>query len=638
MSINIKLSMVCLLLVAIPCLAQNKSGAREYNSMAYLLKRANAKEASLETWQQLADVHFVMGSYTEAANWYGKVLETDVADPDPENMFRYALCLKSFKKYDLSDKWMQKFLKQVKGKDGRAEKFAALPDYLYWINAASGQQEVRPFSGNSTFSDMAPTFYKKGLVFSSDRDTGLVGKYVDVDGSAFQKLYKSEFKEEAGAARVQLLSKRLSSKANESTTAFTKNGDTLYFTRNHFGNGRFKRDKTGYSRLKLYRSVLQNGRWQGAEELPFCGDGYSVAHPTLDAKGDWLYFVSDMPGSLGATDIYRVRLFPDGSFGKPQNMGNQVNTEGRETFPYISDANILYFASDGHPGLGGLDLFATRLDEASEDCILNLGSPVNGPLDDFGLIMDEARQMGYFVSNREGGKGSDDIYGFVQNTPIRIICQGTVTGLVKDKLTGAELAGANVKVVTVKEASLTHGQTGLDGVVNLLARYKKGVYQIVVQKEGYEPQRLPFKMERDNGMVNMTIPLEPLEKGAGRGLDLVTHLDLAPIHFGLNKAQLNPEAQKSLVRIAEYLKSFPKINVEVRAHTDALGSSAYNQKLSVKRARRTVEFLIEHGVGASRLMEKGFGETQLLNDCKRWEKCNEKENKKNRRAEIIVNQ
>ncbi|WP_109298757.1 TolB family protein [Aquimarina sp. AU474] len=266
---------------------------------------------------------------------------------------------------------------------------------------------------NSGFSDYAPSFYEKELVFASSRDVNSISKAYDANSNQpFLDLYTTNNKSDKET--IKKLKGGINTKFHESSAAFTKDRKTVYFTRNNYYKRKSKRSEEGAILLKIYRAQYIDGKWDNVEELPFSSDEYSIAHPTLSPDGRLLYFASDMPGTLGKSDLYVVEINRDGSFGKPVNMGDQINTEGRETFPYVSDQGNLFFASDGHLGYGDLDIFMVLPDVDNNVGVYNLGAPINSPKDDFTFIINEENKVGYFASNRRGSVGGDDIYGFEQ--------------------------------------------------------------------------------------------------------------------------------------------------------------------------------------------------------------------------------
>ena len=268
---------------------------------------------------------------------------------------------------------------------------------------------------NSKYSDYAPSFFNKELVFASSRNINHFSTIIDESNNQpFLDLYTTSFIDISNKNNVLKLKGNINTKFHESSATFSKDGKTVYFTRNNYSKKKSKKSSNGVVLLKIYRSNYINGKWEDVEELPFNSDEYSIAHPALSPDGKFLYFASDMPGSIGKSDLYVVEINKDGSFGVPKNLGNQINTSGRETFPYVSDKGNLFFASDGHKGFGGLDIFMAMPNQDGFFGVYNLGKPINSPKDDFTFIINEETKTGYFASNRIGGKGDDDIYGFKQ--------------------------------------------------------------------------------------------------------------------------------------------------------------------------------------------------------------------------------
>ncbi|MDI6051137.1 hypothetical protein QLS31_15015 [Flavobacterium sp. XS2P24] len=243
------------------------------------------------------------------------------------------------------------------------------------------------------------------MVFASARDTGRVAKVkFKWTNRYFTNLYLAELKADGSVGTPERFERKINSKFNESTPVFTKDGETMYFTRNNFLNGIKGKDDKKVNLLKLYKVSYMQGKWTNIVELPFNSDQYSVAHPALSNDEKKLYFASDMPGTLGQSDLFCASINSDGSFGKPENLGASINTEGRKTFPFISGDNEFYFASDGHPGLGGLDVFvSTIINDSTFDEVQNIGAPMKAKQDDFAFILDIKNRTGFFSSNRDGG-------------------------------------------------------------------------------------------------------------------------------------------------------------------------------------------------------------------------------------------
>ncbi|MEW7292748.1 TolB family protein [Aquimarina sp. 2304DJ70-9] len=297
----------------------------------------------------------------------------------------------------------------------REDEYNSLLDTLTITEEKSEKFKINFLNINSEYSDYAPSFYEGELVFASSRNVNSISKSFDeVSNQPFLDLYTTAKKSDK--EKIRKLKGSINTKFHESSATFSKDRKTVYFTRNNYSKRKSKANIEGSVLLKIYRARYVDGKWKDIEELPFSSDEYSIAHPTLSPDGRFLYFASDMPGSFGKSDIYVVKINEDGSFGIPENLGDRINTSGRETFPYISDKGKLFFASDGHKGMGGLDIFMT-IDNYNEDVeVYNLGEPINSPEDDFTFIINEEHKIGFFASNRKGGRGDDDIYGFRQLT------------------------------------------------------------------------------------------------------------------------------------------------------------------------------------------------------------------------------
>jgi len=594
-------------------------------------KLVDKGHSNKETYKKLGDANYYNAKYTEAAEWYGKLVKIDSNDIEPEYYYLYAQALKSQERYKESDKWMQKFMEKSKN-DSRALRFNEVRDYLNRIEKNSDRYIIRNMSINSEESDFAPSFYGENLVFSTARDSGIVTRNIHVwNKQSFLNLYKVE-KEDDEYTNVDRFSKKLNTKAHESSTAFTNDGETLYFTRNNSDNGAFSRDEIGISRLKIYRAKQKNGKWGKIKSLPFNDDNYSVAHPALSPDGKKLYFASDMPGTQGESDIWYVDIHEDGTYGEPQNLGPKINTEARETFPFITASNILYFASDGHPGLGGLDMFATSLDVEGTK-VINLGKPLNSTEDDFSFIIDEDSKEGFFASNRSEGKGQDDIYGFREIEPLNFSCDNPVLIRVLDANTRKPLVEADVDLVNKAQKRLGTGATSGEGYFEFEASCMENNFTLYCSKEGYHDNEMAFTLSDDN-MYELL--LEPIKKEVAEE-ERPELLEIDPIYFDFDQSVIRYDAELSIVKVLAYLNKHPNWQVQVSSHTDSRGSKAYNLKLSKNRAEGTKKYLIAQGISPERIIAEGFGEEQLVNECDDNTPCPESKHRWNRRSEFDLN-
>lgn len=586
-----------------------------------------------EIYKKLGNANYVNARYAEASRWYGKLMALKGDMADSEYIYRYAQTLKSIEDYDNSDKWMRKFEAATSG-DERAQKFSEQMNYLDRIRANSDRYTLETLTINSKVSDFAPSFFGQSLVFSTARDKSIAARNIHKwNNGSFLNLHTAKFTEDGQLGTPEKFVKKLNTKTHESSSAFTKDGSTMYFTRNNSQNGQFSRDKKGISRLKLYKTILKDGTWQKAVELPFNSDDYSVAHPTLSDDEKTLYFSSDMPGTSGASDIFKVSINSDGSYGEPENLGSTINTEGRETFPFVKN-DILYFASDGHPGLGGLDIFAAKL--GSEQGIQNLGSPLNSSADDFSYIIDDTKK-GYFASNRDGSQGDDDIYGFEENEPLPFTCISKVTGVVKDLENGKALA--NAKVIIMAEDSIVL-ETLSDNDGGFKMNYipcSEASYSIIANKDGYLTHSEDIVIQSGKvAEVVLELPKKDYEKVV-EGQDLMKVLNLEPIYFDYNKSYIRKDAAYILNQVVAYMNKYPDAKVSIESHTDSRGKDLYNTLLSERRAKSTRKYLIKKGIASERLTAIGYGESRLTNECGNGVTCSNAKHDKNRRSEFIVN-
>ncbi|NKI30703.1 OmpA family protein [Croceivirga thetidis] len=585
--------------------------------------------------KRLGDANYVTGNYKKAAEWYSNLMSLDSLAIDAGYLYRYAQSMKSLGQYETSDFLMKRFA-EVSTEDQRALEFAKNQEYLNEISEKSGRFELIKVNFNSKLSDFAPSFYQDTLVFTSARDTGLVIKKNHAwTKQPFLNLYKVD-ENESGDGVVMEFSAEVNSFAHESSTVFTKSGNTVYFTRNNAEKNQFKRDKKGVSRLKLMRADYIDGVWQNEFVLPFNEDGFSTANPALSPDEKTLYFVSDMPGTIGQSDIFKVAINSDGSFGDPENLGPKVNTEGRETFPFIDANGLLYFSSDGRPGLGGLDVFVANIKGANAE-VQNLGKPVNSPSDDFSFIINPKTNSGYFASNRSGGKGDDDIYAFVATVPITFGCTATASGFVINEVDGSLVAKANIEVINRQGQVVGSTITNNTGEFSIsLDCAETQDFLIIGKKEGFGEGNVEISFIGSFDVNEIEIGLKPDEKPAEVGTDLAEVLELQPIYFDKNKSDIRPEAEIELDKVIEYMSKFPEVKVSIRAHTDSQGRDSYNLSLSDRRAKSSMDYLVANGIAEERLTAEGFGETQLVNECANGVECSKEKHEENRRSEFII--
>ena len=383
---------------------------------------------SVEMFQKLGNAYYFNADLEKAAKWYEELFAM-TQDLDPEYYYRYAQALKSIGKYEKADAMLTKF-NEKSGNDSRGKLFNKKRDYLAEIRANSGRYNIEDAGINSKYSDYGSSYSGNKLIFTSARDTGNFSQKKDKwTNQYFTNMYSSEIGSDMVLAAPQKFASKVNTRYHEASPVFTKDGSTMYFTRNNYNNGKKGKNADKTTLLKIYKATLINNEWQNAVELPFDSNNYSVAHPSLSTDEKTLYFASDMPGTLGQSDIFMVKIIDDGTFGIPQNLGPNVNTEGKETFPFVTNENELYFASDGRPGLGGLDIYMSKITkDGSYNEAQNIGEPANSQKDDFAYLIDTKTRNGFLTSNRDGGKGFDDIYKFLETR--KLLCEQALSGII----------------------------------------------------------------------------------------------------------------------------------------------------------------------------------------------------------------
>lgn len=620
-----------------------KEGNKEFENLAFIearqsyLKAANNGYKSDQLLKNLADSYYFNADYKNAAKWYGQLFYS-TENMDPEYMYRYALSLKSDKRYLASDEVMEMFY-ATKGEDYRANLYINERNYLEEIEMQSGRFEIINVDFNSELSDFAPSYYQGSLIYSSNRNERHATKRVhDWNEQPFLDLYKLNSIEVLETSSSKF-NKQINSIYHESTAVFTKDGLTMYFTRNNYTNKDYKQDDNGTNRLKLYRATRVDGEssdWN-VKELPFNSDQYSVAHPALSPDEKTLYFASDMPGTNGLSDLYKVAI-NDSVFGEIKNLGNTINTEGRETFPFVSKDNKLYFSSDGHPGLGGLDVFVSEFnDDSTLGEAFNLGRPINGTEDDFTFIMDSDTSLGYFASNREGGVGDDDIYSFKMYRPLISKCQQSINGVVLNKENDQPIANATVFLLDENNKVINEKTSRADGSFDFALDCGQ-IYSIRSTKETYSPAEKVFNTPNITGSVERTLFMKQQDDlPAPLGTDIAPLLGINIIYFDLDKSFIRKDAEVELRKVIDFMNVYSKVNIDVRSHTDSRNTNQYNIDLSDRRAKSTIEYLVNvGGISRSRLTGQGYGETQLRNKCSDGVPCSESEHQLNRRSEFII--
>jgi len=613
---------------------------KKYDNYAYIdaiktyEKVAEKGYKSASMFQKIGNAYYFNGELDKAVKWYAELFAMPETTIEPTYYYRYAQSLRAIGENKKADEVLKEFDK-ISANDSRAKLFKQNTNYLDEIKANSGRFKIENAGINSKYSDYGSSLYNNKVVFTSARDTGSLGqrKHTWTD-QHFTNLYSADLDENMSPNNPVKAFRKLNSKFNEATPVFTKDGKTVYFTRNNYMDGKKGKNDNGITLIKIYKATLDGENWTNIQELPFDSNNYSTAHPTLSPDEKTLYFASDMPGTLGMSDIFKVQINEDGSFGTPVNLGPSINTEGRETFPFVSEENELYFSSDGHPGVGGLDIFVSKInDDGTLNRVQNIGMEANSSKDDFAYLIDSKTRKGFLSSNRDGGLGYDDIYKFLETR--KLTCEQELYGEVTDLDSKLPLANAKVTLFDKKMNLIKTFNTDDKGNYSFTVECGK-MYTVRAEKEDYGTNEKQITIPYENGRTYLPIPLEKDQCKVTIGDDLGKCFGIKNIYFDLDKSNIRTEAALDLEKILDVLNQYPTMKLDIRSHTDSRASHKYNEALSDRRAKSTISWLIKNGVSADRLTGKGYGENQLVNQCADGVKCSEEEHQMNRRSEFII--
>src|SRR5690554_624549 len=609
---------------------------KEFDKFAYIdareiyLKVVADGYESAQIFENLGDTYYFNSDYTNASIWYQKLVNQFPDETKPEYYYRAAQSLKSVGKYKESDQLLKDYI--AKGGTGLViQQYKDDPDYLKSTVFKSREFYLEKVVINTASSDFGAAFYMDNkLVYASATNTQGT-ETSNWTNQPYLDLFMADRDTLGGLSNPVALGGDINTPYHEASATFTKDGNTVYFTRNNFLDGKKGKDKSKTIRLKLYKATKTGeNTWTNVVELPFNSNNYSVAHPALSPDGKKLYFSSDMPGTMGMSDLWYVDVLGNDSYGEPVNLGPEINTSARESFPFISDKNNLYFSSDGRSGLGGYDIFVTPLDkEGKPGSITNLGSPSNSAQDDIGFIIDEASRIGYLTSNRGGDRGSldDDIYLVIET------CTINIKGRVFDKETNNPLPGADVSLLDKNNQLVSSTIAKADGTYSLMADCDTQ-YTVRGAKEGYNPYETMIMTAALSGTIDVPLPL--VRCGPCAPDDLGCILNLQPIYFDFDKWNIRPDAEIELAKILAAMREYPELIIHIESHTDSRGSHSYNERLSENRAQSTLKWLVGKGIDAKRLTAKGYGETRLVNKCSDGVPCSAEEHQLNRRSMFII--
>lgn len=613
----------CILILLSACSPGKRALVKGYNSYVngeydvaidhYKVAIDNSVEVA-ESNYRIAEAYRLSNRLQEALPYYETAI--DMGIPDTSAVFHYALSLKQNGKYDEAKKELQEYLKMSADTTleytERAQQEIKNLENLNNILSKDQYYEIENLEAvNSEGAEYAPVVQKGTFYFTSSRGSDKIYK---ATGTGFTNIFQAPMNgEDILIDQASTLGEAFATEAiNEGCITFSPDGKVMIFAKGNSGKRKGARD------VNLYISRLQKEGWTTPELMSITDPNAWDSTPAFSRDGKTLYFASNREGGHGGVDLYSARMDNRGRWGDVRNMGSVINTPGNEMFPYVTDDGKLYFSSDGHPSIGALDIFvAIRKD--GEITIENLGPPVNSTGDDFGISFTSIKD-GYFTSNRDGGKGDDDLYAFVNHDPSLKTVNYFLAGITvtTDDESGEEkiLEGVNVRLV-YPEGQTTINSEETDAEGDFKFKVEGGTnYELIGEKEGYFTTRVSFST------VGKTIPQEELKemvtdttfttKLVLNKIVIDKPIVLENIYYEFDESFITDVAAVELDKLVKIMEDNPQISIELSSHTDARGDNDYNQELSQRRAESAVRYLVENGIAPGRITAKGYGEEQLI--------------------------
>lgn len=603
---------------------------------------------------QLANCYRMLNKPEESLKWYQNALEKGAMND--EDMLHYGQVLSSLQQYDSAHAVLNKYQHQEEWIEGRAEGFKNVNKFFHNELAYDIQEVIF----NSAESDFAPSVTQSGFVFVSGRlSSGLFKPKYNTDKSYFLDLF--EVKDGQEPVKFQ---RGINTRYHEGPSVFYENDTKVIFTRNNYHQHKAGKSEDGVNHLKLFFSEKQaDGEWSKATQFEYNSDEYSIGHPTLSSNGKTLYFSSDMPGGEGGVDIYKS-YWEKGKWSAPENLGSIINTGRDEMFPFVSHDDFLYFASDGHEGLGGLDIFRVDLTVANA-LPRNLGFALNTHKDDFAISLSPDGKKGYFSSNREGGTGGDDIYeiliyDFIVTVNLRDMeTNELITGDLRvydeflDEYIRNESQVSSVKFPAVFGDSFMVNGLATEYIPDSLEILTKEAsrdirfltYDIYLAKP-ITASAIVYRVEINGQWQQVMYEMDStLNFHSGKYEELVAKfeadrvaidsvIDLRNVLYDFDKHDIRPEAAADLDKWVSFLNTYPDRTITLSAHTDIRGSNKYNERLAKRRVKAAKAYLIDKGIDKDRLVDSSAGEEKLFVDC--GEACDDVQHQYNRRTEVLV--
>ena len=561
----------------------------------------------------------------QATPFYQKALEAGSTEPSLRLYYGYAL--KANGNYAGAAEQLDRFTKSritnrtLLQQARRELDNLSLMDSLRQIHTP---YKLQPLTANTATAEFAPLPLGDELIFTASRKK----ETYKANGQPMLGLYKAKLISPTETGTPELFSPTVNAdNVNEGTPVFTKDGKTMIFARGNTGRTRGKGNTS--ADVDLYISRKGDAGWNEPERLAFSDSASWDGSPAFSADGRTLYFASNRAGGSGGLDLWRVNMDNAGRFGRPANMGRELNTPGNEMFPSVTPEGVLFFASDGHPGYGGLDVFEATRDEDDRIVVRNMGTPFNTPADDFGLVWADSTR-GYLASNREGGKGDDDLY-FVEKTDAPLLVQAPprdtsarkqvryfIAGTVRDSKNQQPLPGVRVQVLDDADRPIGEITTDADGRFGVYPIRMGRDYTIALERPEYLKKRELFSTagrqippERlTKPLTDTTFYVDVAMLKPSVGDEISRTFNIETIYYDFDKWDIRTDAATELDKVVQILQDNPGIKLELGSHTDLRGNDAYNQRLSQRRAESAVAYILSKGISGDRITARGYGESQ----------------------------
>lgn len=597
-------------------------GDRAYEQLAYAnaiphYEKVYYKNPTNEIGIKLADSYYKTGNLEAAEAVYEKVVT--VSNTKDIQYFNYAKVLMANNKYDKAKQVLQDYIRVHKN-DAVAKMMLSSCNSIndrFRDTTLYTLEEVGTEGFTNAFS---VTEYQDGIVFVADKEVFSGRKTYPWTGQSYLGIYEMKKSEDGTWMDPQVMKGDINGRFHEGPATFTKDGKTVYFTRSNYYKRKMELNENHENNLKIFKATLVGDKWQNLEELPFNSDDYSIGHPTLTQDGKTLYFVSDMPGGYGGTDIYMSNL-ENGEWSKPENLGEVVNTPGNEMFPYVDDDGSLYFSSDAHNSMGGLDVFLTYNNGEKWANPENLNYPINSDKDDFGFSLSENNQTGFVSSSRSE---HDKIYEFSKHQP-----KFNLIGFAHEKGNQNAVGDVTVEITNAETMEVMKAVSDAQGKFKIKLD-PESHYELLCTKMGCFSRTDEISTKGLKYSQDFYADFEVEE------IELFKPIVLENIFYDFDEWYIRPDAAIELDKLAKLLKDNPEIDIELGSHTDCRGSDKYNERLSERRAHAAIQYLVQRGIEASRLTWKGYGEKVPVNGCTNGVVCTEEEHQQNRRTEFQV--